>query len=324
MSGGSGSTEPTPPVPYGFKSSPQADTGAISGTSALPSNVQSQSGYVPSQTTAAGNYLSSSTQGLNLPGAAQQTLNTAYDPQNALYAQQYQLNQDQANVVNAQNGVSGTPYGAGVVNQADTNFNIDWQNAQLQRQATGAQTAATDVGTNIAGVTAGQGLSQGAGLYSQGLDQTQIQDFLSYLSGGTSASNAQTGLYQAGVQAQQVQNQSNSALYGGIGQLAGLGVSAYGASQLGALAPLLAFSDIRLKKDITLLGRLANGLGFYRFTYKGDDVPYVGVMAQEVQEVVPEAVVRDPSGFLRVFYDMLGLPCEPYEQWVGRPAWGSL
>ena len=236
MSGGSGSTVPAPQPAYGFTGSPQADTGAITGATNLPSNVQSQSGYVPSQTTAAGNYLSSSTQGLNLPGAAQQTLNTAYDPQNALYAQQYQQNQDQANVVNAQNGVSGTPYGAGVVNQADTNFNIDWQNAQLQRQATGAQTAATDIGTNIAGVTAGQGLSQGAGLYSLGLDQQQISDFLSYLSGGTQASNAQTANYQAGTQAQQVQNTANSGLFGGLGSLLGLGL---GGAAKGVTAGLL-------------------------------------------------------------------------------------
>ena len=30
-------------------------------------------------------------------------------------------------------------------------------------------------------------------------------------------------------------------------------------------------SDIKLKQDIVLLGRLDNGLGFYRFHYKGDD-----------------------------------------------------
>ena len=38
-----------------------------------------------------------------------------------------------------------------------------------------------------------------------------------------------------------------------------------------------------LKHDITLLGQLDNGLGFYRFSYNGSDKAYVGVMAQEVQ-----------------------------------------
>jgi hypothetical protein len=42
------------------------------------------------------------------------------------------------------------------------------------------------------------------------------------------------------------------------------------------------WSDIRLKHHITLLGHLDNGLGYYRFRYKGSDKDYVGVMAQEV------------------------------------------
>ena len=51
-------------------------------------------------------------------------------------------------------------------------------------------------------------------------------------------------------------------------------------------------SDIRLKHDIVLLGRLDNGLGFYRFSYNGGGKTYVGVMAQEVQQVMPQAVAR--------------------------------
>ena len=41
-------------------------------------------------------------------------------------------------------------------------------------------------------------------------------------------------------------------------------------------------SDISVKHDIAFLGRLDNGLGFYRFSYNGSDKAYVGVMAQEV------------------------------------------
>src|ERR1044072_318461 len=46
-------------------------------------------------------------------------------------------------------------------------------------------------------------------------------------------------------------------------------------------------SDIRLKHDIVLLGHLPNGLGYYRFSYNGSDRAYVGVMAQEVEPVMP-------------------------------------
>src|SRR5581483_1357082 len=41
-------------------------------------------------------------------------------------------------------------------------------------------------------------------------------------------------------------------------------------------------SDINAKHDITLIGRLDNGLGFYRYSYIGNNKAYVGVMAQEV------------------------------------------
>lgn len=79
-------------------------------------------------------------------------------------------------------------------------------------------------------------------------------------------------------------------------------------------------SDIRLKHDIVLLGHLDNGLGFYRFAYNGHDKTYVGVMAQEVQSVRPDAVVRGGDGYLRVYYRKLGVPFETYDQWISTGA----
>jgi hypothetical protein len=75
-------------------------------------------------------------------------------------------------------------------------------------------------------------------------------------------------------------------------------------------------SDMMLKHDIFLLGRLHNGLGFYRFSYNGSDKAYVGVMAQEVQTVLPAAVVRGSDGYLRVFYNAVGVQFQSYHQWV--------
>ena len=43
-------------------------------------------------------------------------------------------------------------------------------------------------------------------------------------------------------------------------------------------------------------------------------------MAQEVQSVMPEAVVRGRDGYLRVFYDRLGLTFQTYEQWIASGA----
>jgi Protein of unknown function (DUF3300)/Chaperone of endosialidase len=79
-------------------------------------------------------------------------------------------------------------------------------------------------------------------------------------------------------------------------------------------------SDVALKHDIVLLGHLDNGLGFYRFSYVGSDKAYVGVMAQEVQTVAPEAVVRGRDGYLRVFYDKLGLQFQTYDRWIASGA----
>src|SRR6266702_1294782 len=79
-------------------------------------------------------------------------------------------------------------------------------------------------------------------------------------------------------------------------------------------------SDMTLKHDISLLGHLDNGLGFYRFSYNDSDKVYVGVMAQEVRTVMPAAVVRGSDGYLRVFYDKLGLKFETYDQWVASGA----
>ena len=79
-------------------------------------------------------------------------------------------------------------------------------------------------------------------------------------------------------------------------------------------------SDMRLKHDIVLLGRLDDSLGYYRFVYNGGHTAYVGVMAQEVRTVTPEAVTRGPDGYMRVSYDRLGLPFETYDQWVASGA----
>jgi hypothetical protein len=79
-------------------------------------------------------------------------------------------------------------------------------------------------------------------------------------------------------------------------------------------------SDIALTHDIVLLGHLANGLGLYRFAYIGSDQAYVGVMAQEVQAVMPAAVTRGSDGHLRVHYEKLGLPFQTYEQWIAGGA----
>ena len=85
-------------------------------------------------------------------GAGQQILNTAMDPQNALFAQQQQLVQDQTRAGQAARGLGNSAEGAMEENQAMGNFDMNWQNQQLARQAQGISSA---VGANQAGIQQG-------------------------------------------------------------------------------------------------------------------------------------------------------------------------
>lgn len=68
-----------------------------------------------------------------------------------------------------------------------------------------------------------------------------------------------------------------------------------------------AFSDRRLKKDISPLGVMKTDKGsypLYNFKYKGTDTPQQGVMAQDVEKQNPDAVSR-VKGYRYVHYDKL-------------------
>lgn len=106
-------------------------------------------------------------EGQSLVPYASQLWQSGFDPQSPLYNQQFQLSHDQANVANAQAGVSQSPYGAGVVDQADQNFNMNWENQQLARQAQAAQAASGVLGE------AGQLAQTGAGIQQTGAGITQ-------------------------------------------------------------------------------------------------------------------------------------------------------
>ena len=87
----------------------------------------------------------------------------------------------------------------------------------------------------------------------------------------------------------------------------------------GGTAPavsIIVISDIRLKRDITQVGELDSGIGLYRYRYLWSDTTYVGVMAQEVAAVMPEAVQRGADGYLRVDYARLGLRPQIGDEWV--------
>lgn len=75
----------------------------------------------------------------SLDQAGQQLWNTAQDPQHALYNQQYQQTTDQSAATNSMYGLGSSGQGAALTQQAQGNFNMNWENQQLARQAQGLQ-----------------------------------------------------------------------------------------------------------------------------------------------------------------------------------------
>jgi len=80
------------------------------------------------------------------------------------------------------------------------------------------------------------------------------------------------------------------------------------AAGLAGMAP----SDERLKTNISQVGNLPNGLGLYTWDWNDEAVEKglsnsmtMGVMAQEVEKVMPEMVVTTPSGYKAVRYGEL-------------------
>jgi hypothetical protein len=76
-------------------------------------------------------------------------------------------------------------------------------------------------------------------------------------------------------------------------------------------AGFMAFSDIRMKENIKQIHWLPNGLPVYTYEYKPEfkDIAghgkFVGVMAQEVELVQPEAVITNANGYKMVNYGVL-------------------
>jgi len=139
---------------------------------------------------------------------------------------------------------------------------------------------------NEAMATRNQPLNEIIGLMSG----TQIQNPTSTFAqapqvgvGGVDYTGLVNQKYQADMQAHQSQ----------MGGLFGLGAS---------LIKAIPWSDRRLKTDIKRVGTLDNGLGVYSYRLKGENHYQIGVMAQEVLEVDPQAIVHDPSGFMKVDY----------------------
>lgn len=150
----------------------------------------------------------------------------------------------------------------------------------------------------IIGSRAGRGVFQsgasGRALQEFGtnLQGNWAQQYLDRLLGRTSvgfqAGNSITGA--GNISSGQSESTSKSKSKPGIGQF------------IGQVAAGAAASDRRLKMDITKVGEFANGLNVYQYHYVNGAGPYVGVMADEVEKIQPEALGPVIGGYMTVDY----------------------
>jgi hypothetical protein len=87
-----------------------------------------------------------------------------------------------------------------------------------------------------------------------------------------------------------------------------------------ASSPGGAASDIRFKRDIAQVALRNDGIALYSFRYFWSDQVYVGVMAQQVAGIAPEAVIMHDNGYLWVDYDRLGLKMQTLQEWQASGA----
>ena len=180
---------------------------------------------------------------------------------------------------------------AGINAAAAAGGTLNSGNQALALQNFGTGLANQNVGTYTSQLSPYLGMAQNVAGGISGAYQNQGQEL----------ANVQMSLAQQEEQA--LAGYGNAQANGALGtQAAGLGllggVLGAGASLGGAY---MKYSDERLKENIEPVGELFDGQGVYRYNYKGDPTPQIGLMAQEVLEDHPDAVA-DIGGFLAVDY----------------------
>ena len=117
--------------------------------------------------------------------------------------------------------------------------------------------------------------------------------------GGADILGATQAGYNANLASANAQNAAQNQFTSG---LMGLG---------GTLGAAAIMSDIRTKENIKPIGWLPNGLPVYEYEYKAEwkdeagHGKFIGVMAQEVEMVQPEAVITREDGYKMVNYGAL-------------------
>jgi hypothetical protein len=242
-------------------------------------------------------YTQAALNGLNLDFTANaQGMNNAMNAGG--FANTAQLNQFGAGLQNAglYNSALGQNQGAALAQQQAANAAQNQQyNQALQGAQFGNQAALQNWQQQLA--MHNQPLNQITALMSG--SQVQMPQFQQYQGQNVQAAPLFNATQAQGNYAQNIYGQQvaayNSGMQG-LGSVLGAGAGMF------QFAPI-ALSDVRLKSNIVRVGTHPLGIGIYEYDILGERAR--GVMAHEVEKVLPEAVLTLPSGFKAVNYGML-------------------
>lgn len=236
--------------------------------------------------------------------------------------------QEQSRMANLDLAANAQKFGQGVTNAnlnntaQGTTFNQGLASAQFGNTAQGqqfTQQSQVDAAVNsllgrnvqISNAARAQGISEEAYLRSLPLNElaslrsgspVAMPTFGSYYSSGAQAAPIMDAAIAQGNANNAVNAQNNASTNATVGAAAGLA----GSTAAYWLPALMALSDERLKDDLTYLGRHPLGVTRYQWRWRDGSGYGRGVIAQDVAEVMPEAVHVGPDGWLRVDYAMIG------------------
>jgi hypothetical protein len=183
---------------------------------------------------------------------------------------------------------------AGLYNSAQgQNFNQGLQSAQFSNTAA-QQSLQQQLALRNQPLNEITALESGSQIQNPQFQQYQGQNVAAAPVFQGAQAQGQYGLDQYGIQ----QNAQNSQLQGlyGLGGTVGAAALKYG----GGAA---LFSDVRLKSNIVRIDTHRKGFGIYEYDIAGRRE--CGVIAQEVQKIMPEAVSNDSFGWLMVDYALI-------------------
>jgi hypothetical protein len=174
---------------------------------------------------------------------------------------------------------------------------LDQQYARLggltalgQQSAAGVGAAGMETGRGVAGLLQQQGAARAGGALGRAAPFANLLQMPAQM-------------YGMGVGMGRIPFPSFGGAPTGAGVVTGGSGSGMQMGGMGAYGPPagMTLSDRRLKTDITRLSTRSDGLGVYQFRYVWGGPLHIGLMAQEVQPLYPDAVLHR-DGYLMVDY----------------------